>query len=509
MKVVPSILFLLCSTDGSLSFSPHLPHERTSHDLSSRRDGHSSKTGLFYAPNFLESDPFDNDAFLANGSPYLHRVNGFRGGDSTRNNNNSNNKEYGSLNSLSVSELKRILNDRSIDFRDCLEKRDLIERILTTPASSSYRYSNTDAKDGLSQEENRVVNTFMRASPSVAYIQTVVGGVKRNGFSLKGTEVPVGAGSGFLWDDRGHIVTNYHVIASVIKTNNPTIKVKLQGMPALPATIVGYEPEKDLAVLKISSRNLPSPIEVGSSNDLQVGQNVLAIGSPFGLDYTLTTGVVSALGRDVDGIGGRLIKGCIQSDAAINPGNSGGPLLDSRGRLIGVNMAIYSPSGASAGIGFSIPVDTVRRVVNQIIRYGKVVRPTMGVNVAADQVVKSIEMQLRKELNGVLVVEVMSGSPAEAAGIKSTVLRSDGTLDLGDLITEVNGEKVVSVEDLMTAIEAKREGDVVDVKIWRKCDARLVETVKVRLTSTDKFSKTNGGVARRGSATYSSANVWQ
>lgn len=186
MKVVPSILFLLCSTDGSLSFSPHLPHERTSHDLSSRRDGYSSKTGLFYAPNFMESDPFDNDAFLANGSPYLHRVNGFRGGDTTGNNNNSNNKEYGSLNSLSVSELKRILNDRSIDFRDCLEKRDLIERILTTPASSSYRHSNTDAKDGLSQEENRVVNTFMRASPSVAYIQTVVGGVKRNGFSLKG-----------------------------------------------------------------------------------------------------------------------------------------------------------------------------------------------------------------------------------------------------------------------------------------------------------------------------------
>lgn len=178
----------------------------------------------------------------------------------------------------------------------------------------------------------------------------------------------------------------------------------------------------------------------------------------FGLDYTLTTGIVSALGRDVDGIGGRVIKGCIQSDAAINPGNSGGPLLDSRGRLIGVNMAIYSPSsGASAGIGFSIPVDTVRNVVNQIIRYGKVVRPSLGVNVAADQVVKSIEMQLRKELRGVLVVEVLNGSPAEAAGIKATVLRSDGMLELGDLITEVNGEKVVSVEDLLSAIETKEK----------------------------------------------------
>lgn len=307
---------------------------------------------------------------------------------------------------------------------------------------------------------------------------------------------------------QGHIVTNYHVIASALKSNSPSIKVKLQGMSAQPAQIVGYEPEKDLAVLKISSRQLPPPIVVGSSHDLQVGQNVLAIGSPFGLDYTLTTGVVSALGRDVDGIGGRLIKGCIQSDAAINPGNSGGPLLDSRGRLIGVNMAIYSPSGASAGIGFSIPVDTVRRVVNQIIRYGRVVRPTMGVNVAADQVVKSIEMQLRKELNGVLVVEVLGGSPADAAGIKSTVLRSDGTLILGDLITEVNGEKIVTVEDLLSAIETKREGDVVDVKIWRKCDARLAETVKVRLTASDKVTKSSTGNASRG-AQSSVGNAWQ
>lgn len=172
-------------------------------------------------------------------------------------------------------------------------------------------------------------------------------------------------------------------------------------------------------------------------------------------------------------------------------------------------MAIYSLSGASAGIGFSIPVDTVRRVVNQIIRYGKVVRPTMGVNVAADQVVKSIEMQLRKELNGVLVVEVLNGSPAEAAGIKSTVLRSDGTLELGDLITHVNGEKVVSVEDLLSAIETKREGDVVDVTIWRKCDARLAENVKVRLMASDKFVKVNGGSARKGAAASPVGNIWQ
>eukprot|EP00956_Cyclotella_meneghiniana_P002506 scaffold2868_cov38-Cyclotella_meneghiniana.AAC.9 len=510
-----SALLVLCSTDGSHSFSPSV-----SRHLSRR----SSPPGHLY---YSWQSPHD-DSFLNNGSPYLHHVvsNNLRGGDAYHDN-----SSYGSLNSLSVSELKRILNDRSIDYRDCLEKRDLIERILSSPAVSSPRSSNT--YDGLSQEENRVVNTFTRASPSVAYIQTVMTAGRRNRFELKGTEVPVGAGTGFLWDDQvsedhilvlwklffdqtksittsqGHIVTNYHVIATALKSSSPNIKVKLQGMPAQTAQIVGYEPEKDLAVLKIPKRNLPTPIVVGSSNDLQVGQNVLAIGSPFGLDYTLTTGVVSALGRDVDGIGGRLIKGCIQSDAAINPGNSGGPLLDSRGRLIGVNMAIYSPSGASAGIGFSIPVDTVRRVVNQIIRYGKVVRPTMGLNAAADQVVKSIEMQLRKKLNGVMVVEVLSGSPAQAAGIKSTVLRSDGTLILGDLITEVNGEKVVSVEDLLSAIEAKHVGDVVNVKLWPKCDETLEKTVRVKLSSNDKFENASPDNTSRRGAASSVGNVWQ
>lgn len=282
-------------------------------------------------------------------------------------------------------------------------------------------------------------------------------------------------------------------------------------MPPLTAKIVGYEPENDIAVLKIPSSNLPTPIAIGSSNDLQVGQNVLAIGNPFGLDYTLTTGVVSALGRDVDGIGGRPIKGCIQSDAAINPGNSGGPLLDSRGRLIGVNMAIYSPSGASAGIGFSIPVDTVRRVVNQIIRYGRVVRPTLGINVADDKIVKSIEMQTRKELNGVLVVEVLPGSPAEKAGIKASALRSDGTIELGDLITAVNGEKVPTVEDLLSAIETRTEGEMVSVTIWRKCSKNAQETVRVSLTSSEKL-KRGGAVTPAGKKSLSSVGsrgAWQ
>lgn len=472
------------------------------------RDSQSKSRFFYYGNHGNGFLPFNGDK--DEGNSFLRRVStSIRGGDAGA----SENKEYGAL---SVTELKRLLNDRGVDFRDCLEKKDLVERLISSRGmahSSSFYFSfgndyGAGAAGGLSSEEIRVVNTFKRASPAVAYIQTSQQQVVQRGFSLKGTEVPTGAGSGFLWDDKGHIVTNYHVIASATKTSNPVIKVKMQGMEAQTATIVGYEPEKDLAVLRISSKNLPTPIIVGSSSDLQVGQNVLALGNPFGLDYTLTKGVVSALGRDVDGVGGRPIKGCIQSDAAINPGNSGGPLLDSRGYLIGVNMAIFSPSGASAGIGFSIPVDTVRRVVNQIIRYGRVVKPTMGVNVADDRVLRSIEMQLRKELNGVLVVEVLPGSPAQASGLKATELQSDGTIILGDLITEVNGEVVLSVEDLLSSIEARADGDAVVVKIWRNCDERLAKTIRVELTSSEKLRRV--GVSRGNSVTSSvGRGAWQ
>merc|ERR1712174_174009 len=243
----------------------------------------------------------------------------------------------------------------------------------------------------------------------------------------------------------------YHVISPPgMNLKSKTVMVKLANMAeAMEAKVVGVEPEKDLAVLRIVQKKLgllPRPIDVGTSNDLQVGQSVMAIGNPFGLDDTLTTGVVSAVGRDVDGIGGRPIKGCIQSDAAINPGNSGGPLLDSSGRLIGVNTAIFSPGGGhfagNVGIGFAIPVDTVRRVVNQIIRYGKVVRPTLGLSVVTDRIVGSIESSLGRKLEGVLVAEVSPGSPALQSGIEPSQLGSDGTIVLGDLIAAVDGEIV-------------------------------------------------------------------
>jgi S1-C subfamily serine protease len=219
---------------------------------------------------------------------------------------------------LSVTELKRLLNERGIDFRDCLEKRDLVERLRSSEAyaMANQRYS-TPPLDPLTAHEQGIIQTFKKASPSVAYIQTVQKIQARNGFQLRGLEVPAGTGSGFVWDSNGHVVTNYHVIAGRGGGGMPSsVRVKLTGMPkAIEADVVGAEPEKDIAVLKLRDiSNLPPPIDIGTSSDLQVGQSVLAIGNPFGLDDTLTTGVVSALGRDLDGVGGRPIRGCIQTD---------------------------------------------------------------------------------------------------------------------------------------------------------------------------------------------------
>ena len=243
----------------------------------------------------------------------IHRVTAFAAASST------------GFDKLSVSELKRLLNDRGVDFRDCLEKRDLIERLEKSPpatkTSTTSTTTTTSSYVNLSDDENRLIQTFKRVSPSVAFITTTTK-INSRSFSLQGMpqKVPMGTGSGFLWDEQGHVVTNCHVVAASGSIPQ-TVKVKLQGMAqACDATVVGVEPEKDLAVLKIQRKDLPQPIDVGISSDLQVGQSVMAIGNPFGLDNTLTTGVVSALGRDVDGFGGRKIKGCVQTDAAINPG---------------------------------------------------------------------------------------------------------------------------------------------------------------------------------------------
>ena len=390
------------------------------------------------------------------------------------------------LSNLSVTELKKLLTERNIDFRDCLEKKDLVDRLVN---SKPLRAAPAPT---LTNDEQRLIQNFKRVSPSVAFITT--NDATRRPFSLQGTQLQSGAGSGFLWDAQGHVVTNCHVVTAGRSAKDGVrrnVKVKLQGMAeACDAQVVGVEPEKDLAVLKVDARNLPTPLDVGTSHDLQVGQSVLAIGNPFGLDNTLTTGVVSATGRDVDGFGGRKIKDCIQTDAAINPGNSGGPLLDSSGRLIGVNTAIYSPMTGSGGagnvgIGFAIPVDTVRRVVNQIIRYGKVVRPTLGINVIDDRVVRSIEGQLGRSLDGILVAEVITGSPADRAGLKACSIRGDGSIVLGDLITEVDGQRVQQVEDLLSLIEEKKAGDIVQLTVLRGCDPKRSERLPTSLVNRD------------------------
>ena len=308
---------------------------------------------------------------------------------------------------------------------------------------------------GLTAEERSVTELFEEASPSVAYITSVA--LRRDFFRFNVMEIPAGTGSGFVWDDRGNIVTNFHVIRDADRA-----EVTLADGSTWEASLVGYAREKDLAVLHIEApRNLLRPIPIGTSSDLKVGQTVLAIGNPFGYDQSLTTGIVSALGREIVSDDGIPIRDVIQTDAAINPGNSGGPLLDSAGRLIGVNTAIVSPSGAYAGIGFAIPVDTVNWVVPQLIAYGKVLRPTLGVELASDHIAR------RSGIVGAIVTRVEEGSGADRAGIRPVYRDRRGRVVVGDVIVAVDGEPVRSGGELGLILEGHREGDTVTVTVER------------------------------------------
>ena len=317
-------------------------------------------------------------------------------------------------------------------------------------------------------DEKSTITLFRQASPSVVNITAI--GVQRDLFTLNLYQIPQGTGSGFIWDKSGNVITNFHVIQEA-----DAAQVTLGDQSTWKARVVGMAPDKDLAVLRIDApADRLRPIPVGTSKDLQVGQYVFAIGNPFGLDQTLTTGVISALGREIESVTRRPIQGVIQTDAAINPGNSGGPLLDSAGRLIGVNAAIYSPSGTSAGIGFAIPVDTVNRIVPELIRYGKVTRPGIGVQIAEEQLAE------RLGVTGVLVVDVVPGSAAAKAGILPTRRESSGRVRLGDVIVAIDGIKVESPNDLFLLLERYKIGDVVNVSLLR--DGKIVQT-KVALTA--------------------------
>jgi len=309
--------------------------------------------------------------------------------------------------------------------------------------------------EGLSDEEKRTIEVFRSASSSVVYITSIA--LRRDFFSLDVMRIPQGTGSGFVWDRRGNIVTNFHVIEE-----GTEFSVTLSDRSTWNAKIVGVAPDKDLAVLRIDAPSAQlTPLLLGSSRNVVVGQTVLALGNPFGLDHTLTTGVVSALGRELRSPAGRTIRDVIQTDAAINPGNSGGPLLNSSGRLIGVNSAIFSTSGSSAGIGFAIPVDTVRRLVPQLIEHGKPIQPDIGASWLADGVAA------RFGLSGAVVYEVLDGSPADRAGLRGIRVDRWDRIHLGDVVVAADGKPVDSSDELLHAFETAGVGKTVTLSVER------------------------------------------
>ena len=307
----------------------------------------------------------------------------------------------------------------------------------------------------LGEDERATMAVFERATKSVVFISNTA--IQRDPWSFNLFEAPQGSGSGFVWNKQGHIVTNFHVVYGA-----NSITVTLADRTEHKATLIGADPDHDVAVLQIrASEEALSPLAVGTSRDLRVGQKVLAIGNPFGLDHTLTTGVVSALGRTIKSLSNRTIEGVIQTDAAINPGNSGGPLLDSAGRLIGVNTQIMSPSGAFAGIGFAVPVDTVNRIVPELIKYGKLIRPGLGVSLVPDA------MARRWGIKGLIVGKVSPGSGAEQAGLRGARESSPGRVELGDIILSVDGKPVGTLDELMDVMERHKVNDRVTVEILR------------------------------------------
>jgi S1-C subfamily serine protease len=318
------------------------------------------------------------------------------------------------------------------------------------------------------EDERNTIAVFARMAASCVYVtqhQIVV-----DYWAGGEHDVPAGSGSGFVWDAQGHVVTNFHVVA-----NAQHLTVTLHDQRTFPARVVGTEPRKDIAVVKIDvPLGVLTPIGRHDERvDLEVGQKVIAIGNPFGLDQTLTTGVISALGRQVDGIGGVKIREMIQTDAAINPGNSGGPLLDSTGRLIGMNTMIYSKSGTSAGIGFAVPATTIMRVVPQLIKMGHVEQVGIGIDIDPER-----RLERRFRIRGVIVLGVRPDGPAAAAGLKGLTRTSNG-LQLGDVIVGLDEKPISDYDDLYSILDAKKAGDDIRVTVVRDGRNRVDLTMKV------------------------------
>lgn len=328
------------------------------------------------------------------------------------------------------------------------------------PAGLEATAGPAEVADGplLTAQERSTIALFEVARESVVAITTE--GRVRDPWTRRTHEVPQGTGSGFVWDGRGHVVTNYHVVAEAAGA-----QVHLADGRTFPADLVGIDPSHDLAVLRIDvGHGEVPPLARGESGSLSVGQGVMAIGNPFGLDWTLTTGIVSALDREIPTQGGTTMRGLIQTDAAINPGNSGGPLIDSSGKLVGINTAIFSPSGSSAGIGFAVPVDTLSRVVPQLISNGRYDPPVLGI--LHDDRIDALAH--RRGINGVLVLAVQPGSPAEAAGLRPARRDGRGRFIPGDIIVAIEGVAVRSSEDLKQALDLRRAGERVTLALDRE-----------------------------------------
>jgi S1-C subfamily serine protease len=321
------------------------------------------------------------------------------------------------------------------------------------------------ARGDLAPIEKMNIDIYEQVSPCLVQVTNLA--LRGRGFfGLDVQQVPEGLGSGFVWDEDGHIVTNYHVVKGA-----DTAQVTLADHSSYEAKEILPFPDQDIAVLWIQApKSKLHPIQVGSSHDLKVGQVTFALGDPFGLDQTMTTGIVSALNRQIESANGRTIRGVIQTSAPINPGNSGGPLLDSAGRLIGMNTAILSPSGASAGIGFAIPVDDINLVVTELIQHGKVVRPGLGVRLAPDQLAQRWRVQ-----QGALIIQVVPDSAAEEAGLRPTRSDQDGHIRLGDIIVALDGKPINSGKDLQAALANHKVGDTVTLTIERDGKRQDVE----------------------------------
>lgn len=345
---------------------------------------------------------------------------------------------------------------------------DLVE--MTRRLSPAATNTGDPSVIGLDEDELSTMQLFREASPSVVHITTHR--VQQDFFSLDVYKIPRGSGTGFVWDYAGNIVTNFHVIRDA-----DIAYVAFDDQSSYTAKLVGIAPEKDLAVLRVDApADKLFPLPLGESGNLRVGQDSYAIGNPFGLDHTLTTGVISALGREIESATRLPIKDVIQTDAAINPGNSGGPLLDSAGRLIGVNTAIYSPSGAYAGIGFAIPVDTVKWVVPELIQHGQIIRPGFAMSMASDQLAQ------RLGIEGVLILDVPIDGNAARAGLRPTRRTQYGEILLGDIITAIENTPVKSTNDLLLALENYNVGDVVPLTIIRE---RQQLIVNIQLEATE------------------------